>query len=117
VNSILETDGYKFSMAEAGWPLREETFYYSHRKGGPALIPFDIPAYIKKLLPFCSQKDAAYLEANEYSLGIGAQTAYRDHEALKITALPARNGNPAGFIRQLELGDQKFKLFNGDGND
>jgi len=27
--SLLATDGYKFSMAEAGWPLRTETFYYS----------------------------------------------------------------------------------------
>ena len=32
--SLLATDGYKFSMAEAGWPLRKETFYYTHRKGG-----------------------------------------------------------------------------------
>ena len=31
-------------------------------------------------------------------------------ESLKITALPARNGNPAGFIRRLELGDQAFDL-------
>src|SRR5262245_50253328 len=36
---------------------------------------------------------------------------------LKITALPARNGNPAGFIRSLELGDREFKLFSGDGSD
>ena len=31
-------------------------------------------------------------------------------ESLKITALPARNGNPAGFIRRLELGDRAFDL-------
>jgi hypothetical protein len=31
-------------------------------------------------------------------------------DALKITALPARNGNPAGFVRRLELGDQQFNL-------
>jgi hypothetical protein len=36
---------------------------------------------------------------------------------LKIRALPARNGNPAGFIRSLELGDREFKLFSGDGSD
>jgi DNA/RNA endonuclease YhcR with UshA esterase domain len=36
-------------------------------------------------------------------------------EILKITILPARNGDPAGFIRTLELGDQQFKLFNEDG--
>lgn len=36
-------------------------------------------------------------------------------ESLKVTVLPARNGNPAGFIRTLELGDQKYKLFNDNG--
>jgi hypothetical protein len=29
---------------------------------------------------------------------------------LKITALPARNGDPAGFIRRLELGDREFNF-------
>ena len=36
-------------------------------------------------------------------------------EILKITALPARNGNPSGFIRTLELGDQTIKLYFEDG--
>jgi len=31
-------------------------------------------------------------------------------DVLKITALPARNGNPAGFIRRLELGEKQFDL-------
>jgi hypothetical protein len=31
-------------------------------------------------------------------------------EFLRITALPARNGNPAGFIRRLELSDRAFDL-------
>ncbi len=31
-------------------------------------------------------------------------------ESLKITALPARNGNPAGFIRRLELSDREIDL-------
>lgn len=31
-------------------------------------------------------------------------------EFLKVTALPARNGNPAGFIRRLELSDRAFDL-------
>jgi nicotinate phosphoribosyltransferase len=87
MTSVLETDGYKFSMAEAGWPLREETFYYSHRKGGPAILPLDVEAFIKKNLPF-PPLDMAYLEANEYDLGIGAQTALGNHRDLKINALP-----------------------------
>ena len=35
-------------------------------------------------------------------------------EILKVTILPARNGNPAGFIRSLQLGDRDIKLFFGD---
>jgi len=31
-------------------------------------------------------------------------------QSVKITALPARNGNPAGFIRRLELSDKTFDL-------
>ena len=38
-------------------------------------------------------------------------------EILKVTVLPARNGNPAGFIRNLQLGDRDIKLFFGDGRD
>ena len=45
------------------------------------------------------------------------KTSIKPGEILKITALPARNGNPAGFIRSLELGDREYKLFQGDGTD
>ena len=45
------------------------------------------------------------------------KTSIKPGESLKITALPARNGNPAGFIRKLEVGDKEFKLFQGDGTD
>jgi hypothetical protein len=31
-------------------------------------------------------------------------------EALRVTALPARNGNPSGFIRRMELSDRSFDL-------
>jgi hypothetical protein len=31
-------------------------------------------------------------------------------EKLKVTILPARNGSPAGFIRNLQLGDREIKL-------
>lgn len=37
-------------------------------------------------------------------------------EILKVKILPARNGNPAGFIRTLELGDRQYKLFNDNGD-
>ena len=38
------------------------------------------------------------------------KTSIKPGESLKITALPARNGNPAGFIRSLALGDKEFNL-------
>lgn len=38
------------------------------------------------------------------------KTSIKPGEILKVTILPAKNGNPAGFIRSLELGDKEFKL-------
>ena len=38
------------------------------------------------------------------------KTSIKEGEALKATVLPARNGNPAGFIRRLELSDKTFNL-------
>jgi hypothetical protein len=38
------------------------------------------------------------------------KTSIKPGEILKATILPARNGNPAGFIRSLELGDKEFKI-------
>jgi hypothetical protein len=38
------------------------------------------------------------------------RSSIKTGEILKITALPARNGNPAGFIRRLELGDREIDL-------
>lgn len=49
---VLKTDHYKLTMAEAGWPYRHETFYYSHRRGGPHLLPFDPAEEINALNPF-----------------------------------------------------------------
>ena len=45
------------------------------------------------------------------------KTSMKPGEILKVTILPARNGNPAGFIRNLTLGDRDIKLFFGDGRD
>ena len=45
------------------------------------------------------------------------KTSMKPGEILKVTILPARNGNPAGFIRNLQLGDRDIKLFFGNGVD
>ena len=38
------------------------------------------------------------------------KTSIKPGEILKVTILPAKNGNPAGFIRRLELSEQEFDL-------
>ena len=45
------------------------------------------------------------------------KTSMKPGEILKVTVLPARNGNPAGFIRNLQLGDRDIRLFFGDSRD
>jgi nicotinic acid phosphoribosyltransferase len=87
-NSLLATDGYKFSMAEAGWPLRRETFYYSHRKGGQQVVPLDLESYVRALLPTPTEDDYVYLARNSYEMGAGFKAAIQRHERLVIRAMP-----------------------------
>ncbi|MBK6460014.1 MAG: nicotinate phosphoribosyltransferase [Myxococcales bacterium] len=86
--SILTSDGYKFSMAEAGYPLRTETFYLSHRRGGPQVVPFDAHALVARLLPSVEQGDYAYLAEHGYDMGAGFKAAIVAREALTVRALP-----------------------------
>jgi Family of unknown function (DUF6152) len=39
------------------------------------------------------------------------KTSIKPGELLKVTIVPARNGNPAGFIRTLQLGDKSIQLY------
>lgn len=87
--SILATDGYKLSMAEAGYPLRRETFYLSHRKGGPQLLPFDAKAFVLARLPKVTDGDYTFLTAHGYDMGAGFKAAITAAaEQLEIRALP-----------------------------
>jgi len=45
------------------------------------------------------------------------KSSMKPGEVLKVTVLPARNGNPAGFIRNLQLGDRNILLYFGNGVD
>jgi nicotinate phosphoribosyltransferase len=85
--SWLATDAYKFSMAQAGWPLRLETFYYSHRKGGLQYLPFDVQKIIETLRPAWIRSDEAFLAGHGYE----ASQAFADalKAPLHIEALPA----------------------------
>ncbi|MHB8879735.1 MAG: nicotinate phosphoribosyltransferase, partial [Myxococcaceae bacterium] len=87
-SSLLSTDGYKFSMAEAGWPLRQESFYYSHRKGGAQVMPVDAGAFVRTLLPEPAEADYGYLAAHEYGMGIGFKAAMNLKSLLEVRAVP-----------------------------
>lgn len=87
--SVLATDGYKFSMAQAGFPLRTETFYYTHRKGGPHWLPFDVEREVKRLLPdpdAVSDDEERFLRGSGYHMGGAFWAALRG--AITVRALP-----------------------------
>jgi nicotinate phosphoribosyltransferase len=88
VPSILATDGYKFSMAQVGFPLRRETFYFCFRRGGWHYNPFDLEARVRALLPAPATEDEyAYLAANNYRLTEAMRQAIRGD--IEIRAIPA----------------------------
>src|SRR4051794_670904 len=86
--SLLMTDGYKLSMAEAGWPLRRETFYASHRKGGPQLLPFDAGAEVKALLPKVVEAECRWISEHGYEAGAGFRAAMERHGDVVVRGLP-----------------------------
>jgi len=74
--STLMTDAYKFSMAQAGFPRREETFYLSFRKPGWYYIPFDLEALVLGLCPSApSPEERAFLKRYDYALSADMESA------------------------------------------
>ena len=87
--SFLATDGYKFSMAEAGWPLRRETFYYTHRKGGAHVLPVHAESFVRGLLPDNpSLSDLDFLDKNEYGLSAGVRAAFELRDHIEVVSIP-----------------------------
>jgi nicotinic acid phosphoribosyltransferase len=67
--SVLMTDAYKFSMAQAGFPLRSETFYLGFRKQGWYYVPFDLSTLVNALCPALpTQSEQEFLHAHGYGL-------------------------------------------------
>lgn len=90
-NLLLVTDGYKFSMAQAGFPLREETFHLSFRKGGPFYIPIDLEKVVRNLLsrltmPTTNASD--FLEKHGYGLTPAMAAAVKAQDEVHIWAAP-----------------------------
>ncbi len=90
MSPLLHTDAYKFAMAEAGWPLRRETFTWSCRRGGPHLLPFDVEAEVRALLPDPDDPDLngalGWLDARGYPVGGAFRHALR--QPVQVRALP-----------------------------
>ncbi len=67
--SPLATAGYKFSMAQAGFPLRHESFYLHYRRGGGLFIPFDFAEVFRLLRPrLPNSREQGFLLANGYGM-------------------------------------------------
>jgi nicotinate phosphoribosyltransferase len=87
--NLLKTDGYKFSMAQAGFPLRRETFYLSFRKGGWQYIPFNLDEEIRKwLLPLPERDDNKYLRDHGYGMTSAMHESVTVGSLLNIRTAP-----------------------------
>ncbi|MBN2800995.1 MAG: nicotinate phosphoribosyltransferase [Deltaproteobacteria bacterium] len=75
-------------MAEAGWPLRQERFYYTHRRGGPHYLPFSPAEEIAKLLPrdACADAGREFLRQSRYAMGGAFWEAMKG--AVQVDGLP-----------------------------
>lgn len=85
----LATDAYKFSMGQAGFPLRRETFYFSFRRGGIQYVPFDLAQIVRELVAGIDL-DPGQLEfarAHGYGLTDAMEAALGLH-TLEVVAVP-----------------------------
>lgn len=86
-DSPLLTDGYKFAMAQAGFPLRTETFYLHFRQGGPLFIPFDLKEVVELLRPrLPDTREQGFLVSHGYGLTPAMEEALKGD--LDIWAMP-----------------------------
>jgi nicotinic acid phosphoribosyltransferase len=81
-------------MGEAGFPLRTETFYYTHRRGGYYgwhFMPIDAEKYVKGLLPDSHMQldeDYKFLEENSYTVGAAYRKAFSLTDTVTVSAIP-----------------------------
>ena len=92
MRDLLRTDAYKLSMAQAGFPLRRETFYFSFRKGGWHFLPFDLEREVRVLVEAGAEggeleEQAGFADRHGYSLSPAMRQALAGE--LQIEALPA----------------------------
>ncbi|MEX1366506.1 MAG: nicotinate phosphoribosyltransferase [Nannocystaceae bacterium] len=90
-SSVLATDAYKFSMAQAGFPLRRETFYLSFRFGGFHMVPFDLASTVRTIAESLSPgpEELAFAREHGYGLSAAMEAAFADADGLEVAAVPA----------------------------
>lgn len=90
-SSVLATDAYKFSMAQAGFPLRRETFHLSFRFGGFHVVPFDLAATVRGMAEALrpTAEDLAFAREHGYGMTGAMEAALAEPDALEIEAVPA----------------------------
>jgi nicotinic acid phosphoribosyltransferase len=88
--TALSTDAYKFSMAQAGFPLRRETFYFSFRRGGLHYIPIDLEGSVRKLLTALSfgAADHEFARRHGYGISDAMEAALALRGSIEIEAVP-----------------------------
>jgi nicotinic acid phosphoribosyltransferase len=90
--TTLATDAYKFSMAQAGFPLRRETFYFSFRRGGPQYVPMDVAETVRGLVDGMEvgEEDLTFARSAGYGLSDAMVEAVRGgSRTLDIVGVPA----------------------------
>lgn len=88
--TALSTDAYKFSMAQAGFPLRRETFYFSFRRGGLHYVPIDLVAQVRELLTALSFEptDHEFARRHGYGISDAMEAALELRGSIEIEAVP-----------------------------
>jgi nicotinic acid phosphoribosyltransferase len=88
--SLISTDAYKFSMAQAGFPLRRETFYFSFRRGGIQYIPIDLEARVRELLAGLASNPGEHDFARRHGYGLtdAMEAALAVQGGVEIEAVP-----------------------------
>jgi len=90
--NLLKTDGYKFAMAQAGFPLRRETFYMSFRLPGAYYLPFDVEAVINNLISTddWQVKEEMFINRQGYNATPGMKAAVKmvRDKGIEIQAAP-----------------------------
>jgi len=88
--SVLSTDAYKFSMAQAGFPLRRETFYFSFRRGGIHYVPVDLERSVRELLASLAGGSRAHEFARRHGYGFtdAMEAALAVQGGIEIEAVP-----------------------------